>query len=287
MILFNGCYFKQQSGENAIALIPAYHREKDKIKTASLQIITKDQVFMRNYPYTAMNFQENPLQIQLGEHRFSTSGITLHEQSANFSLTGELKFQQLIPPLHHIMGPFAHIPFMECYHQIWSLKHKVTGSITLNNQTYEFPHGFGYIEGDRGRSFPKRYFWTHSFFQQDHDTTTGSLMLAVADIPMGLGDFTGIIGFIFWKGKEYRFGTYLGAKVLERTKNSITISQGSYKFTATLLESKAQSLKAPHSGAMSRLIKESLQCTARYKLYKNDHLLIDVTTNHASVEFEY
>lgn len=284
---FEGWYFKQQSATHAIALIPAMHWEGGAVQKSSLQIITKDQVFVREYPFTAMEYQRNALSIMLGKNFFSKAGITLNEEGKNFSLKGQLKFFNLCPPKKDIMGPFAHIPFMQCYHSLFSMKHQISGSIELNGEILNFDQGLGYIEGDRGRSFPKEYIWTHSFFSQECQKGTGSLMLAVANIPMVVGHFTGIIGFLRWNGKLYRFATYLGAKVQEFTENSVTIEQGSFKLTATLLEGKPQNLNAPIQGDMSRHIKESLQCRARYQFYRNSELLLDVTTNKASFEFEH
>ena len=80
----------------------------------------------------------------------------------------------------------------------------------INGQKYYFRNAWGYWEGDCGRSFPKEYVWTQCFFND------GALMLSVADIPMAGIRFTGIIGVVLWRGKEYRIATYLGAKVVKR-----------------------------------------------------------------------
>ena len=47
------------------------------------------------------------------------------------------------------------------------------------------------------------YFGEKCFFPD------GSLVLSVADIPIGLFSFTGTIAVIMWQDKEYRFATYL------------------------------------------------------------------------------
>ena len=39
-------------------------------------------------------------------------------------------------------------------------------------------------------------------------------MLSIADIPLGVLNFTGIIGVIHYRGREYRLATYLGARVV-------------------------------------------------------------------------
>lgn len=283
---FEGCYFKLEKNKTALALIPAIHCHGGEIQKASLQVVTPENIFVRHFSFTVASYQRNPLVIRLGKNRFSKSGIYLEELGENFSLTGKLRFTHMLEPQKNIMGPFAKIPFMECYHSLFSLKHRVTGSLELNGEQMDFNRGFGYIEGDRGRSFPKEYLWTHSFFSSQ--AQTGSIMLAVAEIPVPWGTFTGIIGFVFWKGTEHRFATYYGAKVVERGVNSVTIQQGSYKLTAIFLEKKSpQMLHAPQSGMMNRTIKECLQGVARYQFFQNNQLLLDITTEKASFELEY
>ena len=66
--------------------------------------------------------------------------------------------------------------------------HSVSGSIWVNGREYSFEDGRGYWEGDRGRSFPKKYVWTQCSFPD------GSLMLSAADIPLAGIHFTGVIG---------------------------------------------------------------------------------------------
>ena len=112
-------------------------------------------------------------------------------------------------------------------------------------------------------------------------------MLSVADIPFGLFHFTGVIGFIHLDGKEYRLGTYCGAKAVEIGENSCTIRQGKMEFTAQLVQSNAHPLKAPVNGAMTRTIRESASCTAHYKLTLEGKTLLDLESDKASFEFEY
>ena len=50
-------------------------------------------------------------------------------------------------------------------------------------------------------------------------------MLSVADIPFLGFHFTGIIGVVLIDGKEYRIVTYLGAKIKQVDKNTVTVKQ--------------------------------------------------------------
>ena len=94
------------------------------------------------------------------------------------NVMGRLKFGPRTPLKYDIMGPFALVPFLECRHSVWSMRHSVNGMVMVNGQTFTFQNACGYWEGDRGRSFPKEYLWTQCSFQN------GSVMLSVADIPV-------------------------------------------------------------------------------------------------------
>lgn len=179
------------------------------------------------------------------------------------------------------MGPFQFVPFMQCRHSVFSMKHQVNGQITINGQIYKFQNGIGYIEGDRGYSFPKQYIWTQCCFND------GSLMLSVADIPLFGFHFTGIIGIILLGGKEYRIATYLGATVKHIGNNSVIVKQGKYTLTAKLIEKNSYPLYAPENGKMSRTIHESASCKAYYRFSDNGKVLCEFTSDMASFEYEF
>lgn len=112
-------------------------------------------------------------------------------------------------------------------------------------------------------------------------------MLSVADIPMAGVHFTGIIGVILWRGKEYRIATYLGAKVVRIQNKRVRIVQGDLELDAHLLEAFARPLKAPANGSMVRTIHENASCRAFYRFRKKGCTLFAFETNRASFEFEY
>lgn len=275
---FCGWYFKCQSGQHTLAVIPSVHRSKDE-KFCSVQLITDENAWTVRYPYAA--FRKQGQTITIGGNRFSPEGITLNLRSPGLSAAGSIRFGQFLPIRYDIMGPFCYVPFMECRHSVLSMKHAANGKIDINGTRYSFYNGAGYLEGDRGRSFPKEYAWTQCCFRG------GSLMLSVADIPLGGFHFTGIIGIIYWHGKEYRLATYLGAKAVLIHGGEITVQQGALRFTAKLLEQKAQPLRAPQRGAMTRTIHESASCLASYCFQKNGATLFSFQSPQASFEYEY
>lgn len=275
---FYGWYLKCQSGTQTLAVIPAVHNTKNK-PTCSVQVITEDDAW--TVTFQADLFRRTKKNIFIGKNRFGEKGIRLSMRTPQLTIRGKLDFGRLSPLKYHIMGPFALIPFMECRHSVWSMRHSVMGSMRVNGKEYTFQNALGYWEGDQGRSFPKEYLWTQCFFPG------GSLMLSVADIPMAGIHFTGIIGVILWRGKEYRIATYLGAKAVWIQNRRVRIVQGDLELDACLLEASARSLKAPANGSMVRTIHESASCRASYRLRKKGCTLFVFETDRASFEFEY
>lgn len=73
-------------------------------------------------------------------------------------------------------------------------------------------------------------------------------MLAAAEIPLGPVCFTGVIGVVQLKGREYRLATYLGARAEKLSGGEIVVRQGTLTLTARLLERQAHPLAAPTAG---------------------------------------
>ncbi len=275
---FFGWYLKCQSDTQTLAVIPAVHNKRNK-RTCSVQVITDNDAW--TVMFTADLFRRTRRNIYIGENRFGEKGIHLAMHTPQLTIKGNLDFGPLFPLKYDIMGPFALVPFMECRHSVWSMRHSVSGNVCINGQKYSFQNAWGYWEGDRGRSFPKEYLWTQCCFPD------GSLMLSVADIPMTGIHFTGIIGAILWKGKEYRIATYLGARVVKIQNKMVRIIQGNLELDVRLLETSERPLKAPANGDMVRTIHESASCRAFYKFRKGDCTLFAFETDRASFEFEY
>ena len=275
---FYGWYFKCQSDTQTFAIIPAIHQGKNG-KTCSIQIITDTEA--QKITFSSENFCKRKKHLLIGKNQFGQKGIRLDIDEEGLKIKGVLKFGKMSPLKYNIMGPFACIPSMECRHQVWSMRHLVNGKVFINKKKYVFTDGLGYWEGDEGHSFPHEYVWTQCFFQE------GSLMLAVADIPIFGIHFTGIIGVVLWKGKEYRIATYLGAKASEIKNKTMKIVQRGLKLEAQLLGDIGYELQAPVNGSMVRHIRESVNCHAHYKFMKSGRTLFDFATKTASFEYEY
>ena len=205
--------------------------------------------------------------------------IDIHQD--DISLKGRLELGELHPLSKKVMGPFSYLP-MECVHEIYSMYHTVNGSLLLNNRKLLFTDARGYIEGDSGTNFPKKYIWYNSV------TEYGTVTLAIATIPLlGFINFTGLLCFFKTKDKEYRFTTYNNGKIVSKSEKEIIIRKGKYRFILSIPYIGGHDLKAPVKGNMVRYIKENINVPTSYKLlYKGDTLL-EVDDELSSLEYMY
>lgn len=273
---FEGWYLKQQSETDSLALIPSCHYDERGTATGSLQVVTPE--WSRQVSFVGFEYGGKQKCLVLGENCFSRQCACLNLQVPGLTLSGTLCYGPLLPPPRDVMGPFRFLPFLQCRHSVFSLRHSVTGSVTVNGKRMVFDQAVGYMEGDRGRSFPERYLWTQCSWGQE------GVMLSVADVPLWGRSITGCIALVWLEGKIYRLATYLGAKVVRVDEGGAELRQGKLHLEVAVLEQKKQTLLAPQQGSMTRTIHESLCATVRYRLWLGDHLLLDRTSSRASFE---
>ena len=178
------------------------------------------------------------------------------------------------------MGPFAFLP-METKHTVFSMRHEVQGSVTLNGVAYRFDDGVGYMEGDRGHSFPQGYTWIQSVDLP----CDASVMLAVATIPLGPLHFIGCIGIVALAGREYRFATYRGVRIVQAERQAVEVRQGPLRLRVEVPETRGHKLQAPTQGSMRRLIHESPAVPAHFTFACKGKTLLDAESPHTSFEF--
>lgn len=275
---FCGWYLKCRNEHQTVVLIPAWHRNGNE-KSCSLQLITDDGSWNLTFPYD--QFLKYQSGVYLDANWFGKNGVRICIHTEEMDAQGQLRFGPLSSIRYDIMGPFRYVPYLQCRHSIFSMAHTVNGYLRINGICYEFTDGLGYMEGDRGRSFPREYLWTQCHFQD------GSLMLSVAEIPFLGFCFTGVIGLICYRGREYRLATYLGAKVLTIGNGEVTVVQGRRKLSVKLLEKREHPLAAPEKGSMCRTIHESASCKAQYCFREGEKTVFSFTSDQASFENEY
>lgn len=278
---FEGWYFKQENQEQTLAVIPAFHVDRDGKKCATIQVITEQESWMLEFPAEAFQACRKRLGVRIGDNLFTEKGLHLNLHGNGIDLEGAFRFGPFTPTEKEMMGPFFCIPWMQCSHQVLSLYHEIKGSVKLNGKRINFNGGRGYLEKDRGTSFPKEYMWTQCGFD---DQGPGCIMGAVADVPFLGTSFRGCISAVLYRGKQYRFATYTGAKVVMNAGRSVVIRQGDWELRMMALEENPRILQAPEDGKMGRAIQESAACPVRYELWKGEERMFRITVDKAGWE---
>jgi tocopherol cyclase len=185
-----------------------------------------------------------------------------------------------------IMGWYRFVPFMQCYHGVVSLTHRLKGELIINNEQFNFTKGKGYIEKDWGSSMPSSWIW----MQSNHFTdSTSSFMLSVADVPWLGKSFTGFLGFFYHNNEVYRFATYRNSKltleIAEANQLKIRIDNRKNSFIIEARSNTTGMLKAPDKGSMDRRIPESIDATLKITMKdKKDQIVFIDSTNIAGLE---
>lgn len=199
---FEGWYYKIVSKDelNSFAFIPGIAYDKSGNDHGFIQII--DSINYRTeyfkFPISDFAYSEKELDVSMGQNKFTKDSIYIELGEEDYPVTGALEFydiesfpKKITRP--GIMGPFSFAPFMECYHGVVNIHQKIRGSLVINHKEIDFTDGYGYIEKDWGRSFPKWWVWLQSNHFNEKDA---SLMFAIAEIPWLGNYFTGFLSFL-------------------------------------------------------------------------------------------
>ena len=286
---FEGWYLKcvSEDEQYAIAFIPGVSMDKSGQTHAFLQVMYGTERRSAYHRFSMQEFEPSTqsFAVCIGDNFFSDHGLLLDLPD----IKGELSFLEKVewpgmPGAPGIMGWYSYVPFMQCFHGLVSMNHRLMGSLIIDGKEIDFTGGKGYIEKDWGRSFPSSYVWMQC---NNFGDTNASLMASVAHIPF-LGSY--FIGFIsgFWlEGKLYRFATYTGAKKQVRIKDdSVEIDFITNKNSLHIKAWQAPgvTLIAPQTGAMTGKINESLQARIEVQLYENKQLIFEGTGTSAGLE---
>jgi len=259
---FFGKYFKFVSKSGfSFAIISASSNEGKHI-----QLITKDKAYFN---------------IDVNSFIIDGSKIDINIENEELILKGSILLKELHPLKKDVMGPFRFLP-LECKHNIYSMYHKVEGTVIYNDKSYSLD--YGYIEGDEGTNFPKKYIWYNSV-SKDYGIT-----FAIASIPIGLITFTGLLCFVSYKGREYRMTTYNFGKAKINSPSNIIIYKGKLRLEIIIDEGaikKSHDLKAPIKGNMDRYIKENIAIPSKAKLFYKDTLVLETDDSYSSYEYMF
>ena len=207
-------------------------------------------------------------------------------------LKGSIRFKDQVPwPSSWyspgIMGPFAFVPFMECYHGVLSMDHSLEGGLEINGVHVDFTGGRGYMEKDWGHSFPSAYIW----MQSNHFSKSGvSIKASVAKIPWLKSSFVGFIAGLYFNGELIQFTTYNSSHLLrsfvDEKHVEVIITNKKYRLEISIVRDDATELASPIQGFMDGRISESMTSTIHVKLInkKDGATLLDDSGRNLAVE---
>lgn len=270
---FEGWYYKVISADekHAYAFIPGIAMDNEGNKHAFIQILDgkKQSADYITFPSKDFISQAGTFYTEIAGNIFTSNKMKLQLEDAK----GELRFNN-VQPWHYkwyspgIMGPYAFVPFMECYHGILSMDHEIQGTLEINNKQIDFTGGRGYMEKDWGHSFPSAYFW----MQSNHFGEQGiSFKASVAKIPWLGTSFVGFIAGLYVNGQLIRFTTYNSTKLIrsyaDKEKVEMVMENKKYKLEVFAKREASTELASPIAGFMDGRISESMTSFIEVKLF--------------------
>lgn len=266
---FEGWYFKNVSrdGSRRWCIIPGVYIGRDPEDSHSfIQFMdgASGKSCYIEFPYSDFHADTENFHVAVGENEFSQDRVKIDVKREDFSAKGELEFYDTKPwPVTllspGIMGWFAWVPGMECYHGVVSMDHGIQGILAINQEDIDFFGGRGYIEKDWGKAMPKAWIWAQA---NDFNKVGTSLTLSVAHIPFGPLSFNGFITGLLLDGELYKFATYTGARIesleIGEEQIKITMKDRNKRLEVSALRGKTSNLQAPTVSQMDRRIMETL-----------------------------
>lgn len=273
---FEGWYFKHVSrGRGGIwSVIPGLAWDRDGEGHAFIQLIDgsagSTEYFL--FPAEAFSASERELEISIGPNVFTRNGIRLDLDDGSRRVQAELSYADPVPypgtlSAPGVMGWYSWVPFMECYHGIVSLDHRVEGYISTNGARHDLSGGDGYIEKDWGRSFPSAWIWLQTNSFQEPGT---SVSFSIARIPWLTGRFTGFLCVFMHRGTVLTFATWNGARITGQNYRgdelTFDIRNREYRLAFFVHRNASGELMAPVEGKMERRISESIDAVIEVTL---------------------
>lgn len=291
---FEGWYYKLVSADERekIAIIPGVILGNN--EHAFVQVIEGVQGTTEyfSFPVDQFHAARDQFKVEIADNHFDSVHVSLNIDKPEGQLTGEIQLGRLnLWPVRFlspgVMGWFAWVPRMECYHGVLSFDHSLQGKLTFNGKTIDFSGGRGYIEKDWGKSFPEAWVWFQSnHFNQENICITGS----VAIIPWLGSAFRGFIVGFWQQGTLHRFTTYNGGqiKALEITDEHVhwVLTNRSHRLTLIATRTEGGLLRGPTlQQDMGKRVIETLNAEIQVKLEtRSGVLLFEGTGAHGGLE---
>ncbi len=273
---FEGWYYKLISADEntRFAIIPGIFKGEHGNDHAFIQVLDgmNGRATYHEYPTSAFRADEEHFDVWMGDSHFWQDGLSLKIDDEHAKIRGTLNFSggvgwpvSVIQP--GVMGWYAWLPFMECYHGVLSFNHKIMGDLAYNDQSLDFNGGRGYMEKDWGQNFPSAYIWG----QTNHFDTEGTSLFTSAALIPSLGrTWRGFLAGLYHAGRLYPFTTYTGAEVetLRLTDDLVylTIADRQYRLEMVAERQSGGLLKAPIRTEMHKRVDETMQSSIQARL---------------------
>lgn len=234
--------------------------------------------WFHEFPIEDFSADTKSFSVSVGDNHFDSNGVTLNLPQ----LKGRLTYSTPVDPWPvtisspGIMGWYGLVPFMECFHGIVSMGHKLSGVMSVEGNNRVFDGGRGYIEKDWGKAFPAGYVWMQSnHFTQNADA---SFVGSVAIIPWLGSAFRGYIIGLRHNGKLHKWTTYNRSKEISLKIDDTHVSW-ELKGPSGRLEIKAERkagglLHAPLRTAMYQRVEETMLSTIHISHFNRNGELI-------------
>lgn len=295
---FEGWYFKSVDSEEktAYSIIPGISLSRDSQKSHAFIMLLdarNHKMYYFSYPVSDFIAHKSKFKLKINKNFFSLNKIHLNAKDGKNRVKADLQFNNIIPwPVKllspGVMGPYAYIPKMECYHGVLSFDHRIQGFVEINGDKKDFNGGKGYTEKDWGTSMPSSWIWMQTnHFEEDGVSLFGS----IANIPWIRNYFTGYIFGLLYKGKIYKFTKYNGAKIKElivdNDKIQVIIENKKHILKIDAKRAEGVDLPAPSLGEMTSKVNESLKSRINLRFYKKNknELIFSGTGRNAGLEF--
>jgi tocopherol cyclase len=290
---FEGWYYKLVSADERykVAIIPGVILGQD--AHAFVQVLdgVDGSTAYHTFPFAHFWADDRSFAIEIGENRFDGSHLSVSLERPEGQLTGQILLGSLNPwPVTWlspgIMGWYAWVPRMECYHGVLSFDHSLQGRLTLNGKMMDFSGGRGYIEKDWGQAFPAAWIW----FQSNHfGDVPACITASVAIIPWVGRAFRGFIVGLWLNGKLYRFTTYKRSRIesLQIFDDHVdwVLRNNQYRLSLIARRVTGGLLRGPTRLDMGKRVLETLSATVHVRLETlQGALLFEGVGSHTGLE---
>ncbi|MFA6856534.1 MAG: tocopherol cyclase family protein [Treponema sp.] len=286
---FEGWYLKHVSKDKSCVLsfIPGISLTPED-RCCFIQVIDgiSGKTWYIKYPLETFQWNSSVFSVSAGTSTFSLNECSINIDESDLKIAGNLNYSEMqfyprTPGHPGIMGWFSFIPGLECRHDVLSMNHTVSGTLQMNGKLLDFTEGSGYIEKDWGWNFPSSYIWMQC---SNFDESGTSFMMAVARVPIvpfaGKG-ILGFLGFLQTRGKIRTFGTWNRWAVKNclfpgNGEGTVMLTDGHEQIDCCVKSSSAGMLKAPAKGAMSQIVKESINASVSIRVTGKDRTVFSL-----------